>query len=365
MDKSVLISGGVLALGGAGTHLRLLCKVLSESGTSVFVAATGSQWPLEYIQELQKVGVEFLLPVDILHSSQKLSRIVAGCLLPFQLRRQFTSLYCISTGNSHLYIRGLVPKSTKSFYHEIVSAPSPDSLGGKCVSSLQYIIANSYKVASDMNRTWPDIPIKVIPFLTSDTSFLPPSAREAVGTRELRVVYLGRMVSHKRPNKLVSEWHHLSQLVPLHPARLDIYGYDPTGSMIPALQAEINQNNMSGMITIHGSYETIELDKILYNADLVVLPSLMEGLPLVLVEAMRRGIPIVATAAGGTEELGLNNPDVTITSTEWDDFVSGLLAISGKLRSGQIDSIRLYNWAESRYGFDVVSKMWKSALLNL
>jgi glycosyltransferase involved in cell wall biosynthesis len=100
------------------------------------------------------------------------------------------------------------------------------------------------------------------------------------------------------------------------------------------------------------------------ESDLVVLPSLWEGLPLVLVEAMSHGVPFVATAAGGTEELGRNNPDVCITGTAWAEFETGLVRMAGRLRSGEINPLRLHAWAEARYGCAVVSAQWLQCLEN-
>jgi glycosyltransferase involved in cell wall biosynthesis len=106
------------------------------------------------------------------------------------------------------------------------------------------------------------------------------------------------------------------------------------------------------------------LETILATADLVVLPSLWEGLPLVLVEAMSRGVPVVTTNAGGSAELGEANADVIVTGTEWDSFKIGLNEMARRLREGLIDSVRLHQWTESKYGYDVVSAQWIDALLR-
>jgi glycosyltransferase involved in cell wall biosynthesis len=100
------------------------------------------------------------------------------------------------------------------------------------------------------------------------------------------------------------------------------------------------------------------------ESDIVVLPSLYEGLPLVLVEAMSYGVPFVATDAGGTGELGEDNPDVIVTSTKWEDFEAGLLAMAGKIHAGEINSRRLHEWVEKRYGYATVSQQWLQCLLN-
>lgn len=364
-EKAVLISGGRLSLGGVQTHLQILCKVLCQAGVEVTIAATGNDWSLEVIKETQNLGVRFLLPPKIFSQSKNLSNILSFVTLPFHLRQQhFTSLYCIGAGQSHQYLRQLLGSRTVGIYHEIVFPPSPTSLAGQCAAKLGTIVANSEKVGHEMAQWWPNIPVRVIPFLTAEAPLPIPQPRAAIGSREIRVVYLGRLVSHKRPDQLVREWNFLSTLSPLSPARLDIFGSDIDPTMLNELRQFVVENSFGDKVQIHGAYKINQLPDILSQADVVVLPSQWEGLPLVLVEAMQRGVPIVATAVGGTEELGKDNPDVIITGSEWDAFVDGLLAMSQKLRSGYIDAIRLHQWTERRYGYSAVSQKWLDALIN-
>jgi glycosyltransferase involved in cell wall biosynthesis len=363
-QPSVLISAGRLGRGGIQTHLSLLCKILRQAKAEVVISATGSDWSRSEIAEIQDEGVKFLTPPNLLLNSRPVSMIHSLLTAPFHSKQRFTSLYCISTGRSHIYLRNLVSPETVSIYHEIVSTPMVESLGWRCAESLDVVIANSEKVAQGMVELCSTKPIGIIPFLTSDKPMPSPLQRPECGERELRVVYLGRIVEHKRPNQLVKEWKNITALKPLSPARLDVYGFDPGGSLLSELRQFVVDHHLSDRICLHGNYAVSQLPEILAQADVVVLPSLFEGLPLVLVEAMQRGIPIVATAAGGTKEFGKDNPDVVITELEWDAFVTGLLAMSQKLRLGQINSHRLHQWTESRYGYTVVAAKWQDALLQ-
>jgi glycosyltransferase involved in cell wall biosynthesis len=132
--------------------------------------------------------------------------------------------------------------------------------------------------------------------------------------------------------------------------------------MVGALRDWVAKAGLTDQIAIHGEYRLTDLSRLLDQADLVVLPSLWEGLPLVLIEAMSRGVPFVATAAGGSEELGDSNPDVKITGTDWPSFEAGLIEMAHRLRTGKTDPIRLHRWTEQRYGYESVSKRWLTCL---
>jgi glycosyltransferase involved in cell wall biosynthesis len=171
-------------------------------------------------------------------------------------------------------------------------------------------------------------------------------------------------VEQKRPDLLVRRWSELTRHPALAGAKLDVFGYDPNGQMLHGLRQFVVQAGLTQCVNIHGEYKLEELPHILAESDLVVLPSLWEGLPLVLVEAMLHGVPFVATAAGGTEELGAGNPDVCITNLEWTHFEAGLIQMAIRVKQGQVDPLRLNAWAETRYGYEAVSKKWLHCLLE-
>jgi len=363
-ESRVIISGTILGLGGIRTHLMLLCQLLRRQGIGVVVFATGANWSSAELADLKAAGVRFHLPPAGLRRFRKVAALYSRLTWPSLAPHTANSLYCIGAGRSHFLMHRLRPQNTVSINHEIVVPPSPDSMAGLCAEHLDVSVANSRKVATRMREYWPQKPIRILPFLTSDRP-MPDPARSRVGeSTQLRVVYLGRLVAHKRPDQLVRRWQALTGHPALASARLDVYGFDPTGTMVKELSAFVAENKLAETVAIHGEYELKSLPQILANSDLVVLPSLDEGLPLVLVEAMAHGVPFVATAAGGTEELGEDNPDVTVTSTNWEDFEAGLLAMAEKINAGEVDSRRLHQWAEARYGYAIVSQQWLACLLR-
>jgi glycosyltransferase involved in cell wall biosynthesis len=362
--QRVIISGTILGLGGIRTHLMLLCRLLRRQGIEVVVFATGANWDEQVLGELEAGGVRFHLPPAGIRRNRNLAALYSRLAWPWLVPRQANSLYCIGAGRSHFLVHRLRPKGTVSINHEIVVPPGRESMAGQCAERLDVSVANSRKVAERMRAYWPKKPIRTIPFLTSDHQ-MPAPTRQRVGEESrLRIVYLGRLVAHKRPDQLVRRWRALKAHPVLSAARLDVYGFDPDGTMLKELAALVVEAKIADSVNLKGEYALSRLPQILAESDIVVLPSLDEGLPLVLVEAMLHGVPFVATAAGGTEALAEDNPDVIVTSTKWEDFEVGLLTMAGKIRAGEIDSRRLHRWVETRYGYATVSKQWLACLLN-
>lgn len=364
MHSHILISGG-LATGGVQTHVSILCKELRHAGASVTVAAVATNWSQEEVTTLKNLGVRVLKTPWGFERYSAMGKIQAVTTWPLLLTKQFDVLYCIGHGRFHLWMKRFLKNGGISIYHEIVGGSEPGSIVAKVAGSLDAIVANSTPVAEELAKVVDTRPIRVIPFLTSDRSIPPPAFRPLLEKRLLRFAYLGRLVKHKQPDWLVTEWSKLSEQEPLKPAHLDVYGTDyPEGALLNSLRAWIQSNGLSDRITLHGAYKHESLSKIFAQTDLIVLPSRLEGLPLVLVEAMQYGVPFVAMAAGGISELARDNPDVDVVPIDNEAFKLAMLSFAGKLRRGEVNAQRLHKWVETRYGYDTVASQWRDALLN-
>ena len=360
----ILFSGG-LAVGGPQTHVTHLCRVLREAGAEVTIAAASTNWTAEAMVELKEMGVRLVVSPFGFGAWRLLGKIWCFLAWPFCLRRDHDVLYCIGAGKMHLWASFFVKKGGCKMYHEIVECPPPGSPAGQVAARMDALVANSRAVQEEMARAFPGIPLRTLPFLTARAAMPGPSRPRFEGGKVLRVAYLGRLVSHKRPDRLVESWPVWNTPGVLGPARLDLYGGDYYNDVQKQLQAVITKYGLEDTVRLRGAYAPADLARIFDDTDLVVLPSIYEGLPLVLVEAMQRGIPVVATSAGGTAELGDDNPDVIVTpGTDWEKFEAGMREMVARLRSGQIDPVRLHRWTESRYGFETVAAAWRKALLQ-
>jgi glycosyltransferase involved in cell wall biosynthesis len=112
------------------------------------------------------------------------------------------------------------------------------------------------------------------------------------------VVYIGRMDVKKGLRELVEAAASLHAARP----RLQVYlvGSGPDRSII---QTAIEGANATGYIYILPACDFDEVAVWMTAADLVTLPSYMEGCPKVVLEAQACGRPVVATHVGGIPEI--------------------------------------------------------------
>jgi glycosyltransferase involved in cell wall biosynthesis len=101
----------------------------------------------------------------------------------------------------------------------------------------------------------------------------------------------------------------LLEAVPLvleqHPRARFVWVGD--GPDFPTMEEAVQRAGLEEAVTLLGLRD--DVPDLLAAADLMVLPSLFEGLPLVLLEAMAAGVPVVTTQIGGSvEAVGEGHP---------------------------------------------------------
>jgi glycosyltransferase involved in cell wall biosynthesis len=169
-------------------------------------------------------------------------------------------------------------------------------------------IAVSHATARHLqyNKKIPGSKIVVIHNGRDLTSLIPPmpeeraKARAELGLRdEQTVLLLGRLAVEKGHALLLDA---LKILGSRRPSLIAMFA--GIGPLEDELKAKCETEGLSDRVRFLG-YRS-DLQKLLASADLVVLPSLSEGLPLAAVEALATARPIVATEVGGTAEVVVN-----------------------------------------------------------
>jgi teichuronic acid biosynthesis glycosyltransferase TuaC len=137
-----------------------------------------------------------------------------------------------------------------------------------------------------------------------DISVFHPSARlEARRKLDIdpaaeAVVYIGRMDVKKGLRELVAA------AASLHPARPNLHVYlVGEGSDRPVIESAIQASNAASYIHALPQCNFGDVAVWMAAADLVTLPSYMEGCPNVVLEALACGRPVVATSVGGIPEI--------------------------------------------------------------
>jgi glycosyltransferase involved in cell wall biosynthesis len=125
-------------------------------------------------------------------------------------------------------------------------------------------------------------------------------ARKMLGidTTSQVVVYIGRMDVKKGLRDLVKA------AASLHPQRPNLCVYlVGEGPDRPVIERAIQASNAAGYIHAFTGCAFDEVAVWMAAADLVTLPSYMEGCPNVVLEALASGRPVVATNVGGIPEI--------------------------------------------------------------
>ncbi len=74
-------------------------------------------------------------------------------------------------------------------------------------------------------------------------------------------------------------------------------------------------------------YKKKVIDEIFSKLDVIVLPSISEGLPMILIEAISYGIPIISTKVGGIPEICINNFTGIIIDRNYSSLVESILKL--------------------------------------
>jgi L-malate glycosyltransferase len=110
-----------------------------------------------------------------------------------------------------------------------------------------------------------------------------------------RVGIVGRVSPVKGHETLLRAWSRLTRLSRL---RLYVVGSGPSETACRALAQTLGVESSVRFLGFRD-----DVPRLLSHLDLLVMPSLHEGLPYTLLEAMLAGVPVLASATGGLREV--------------------------------------------------------------
>ncbi len=164
------------------------------------------------------------------------------------------------------------------------------------------VVGNSQAVVDFYHRN--GIPAERLALIRSGiAAALPPPVDRAAVRAEFGwpadspvLVFAGRLAAQKGVDDLIAAIDLVQYVLPA--LRVLIVG---DGPLRPQLEATAAAFRLGGILRFTGHRD--DVPQLLAAADLLVLPSLYEGLPNVVLEAMQAALPVVATAAPGTTEV--------------------------------------------------------------
>jgi glycosyltransferase involved in cell wall biosynthesis len=155
-----------------------------------------------------------------------------------------------------------------------------------------------------------------------DTQAFRPNSNYRIKTRhcfgmkpkQYAIFFIGRIVKTKGPDRLLTCIPFLRKAG--FPFRIFFVG---EGNYLPSIRNYISKGQYADCVTLLGHIAHEDLPYYYNMADVVVLPSDMEGVPMVILEALACGAPVVASCVGGIPDIiteGKNGILVRQLSTE-------------------------------------------------
>ncbi|MBN8567104.1 MAG: glycosyltransferase family 4 protein [Flavobacteriales bacterium] len=164
-------------------------------------------------------------------------------------------------------------------------------------SRTQAIVSVSHLAAKDLNQLFPETKVKttVIPIGINQQPFTTVAWKNTPPTA-FQIVHVGGFSFEKNHYGLLSIFEQWLKRCP--DSHLHLIGDGP-------MRAEIEQAVATKKLTDKISFYGFSKDALHYmhQADVVVLPSIIEGLPGVVLEAMYAKTPVIAYNVGGISEV--------------------------------------------------------------
>ena len=162
-----------------------------------------------------------------------------------------------------------------------------------------------------------------------------------------RILYVGRLESHKRVDTLMLAYHRLKKR--FTNIELIIVGKGPQKEYIQNVSKELNLKD----VTFYDSISYDKLIELMKSSWIFVLPSVREGQGIVLLEAMAAGTPPITIQAEGSAVGDIVKNDyngLLVPGGEIERAIQKLLTnedLYTKIRKNGLQFVKGYDWAKT------------------
>lgn len=285
-----------------------------------------------YVRELRE---EF--PIDLIHGHTAYPDGFAAVLLGQALGRP--TVVTLHGGDVNLYFRrfsGRVQGVWAISHADRVIAAS---------SSLRRTVVDEHRADAEK--------ITVIPSGVDVDRFRPMPRGEAETVLGLdkgipRILYVGAVTRSKGIDHLLRAFARIN-LATDDPAQLLLIG---DGNYADPAQVLADELGIGQYVTFVGKRPNDEIPLWINACDVLVLPSLSEGLGVVLIEAMACGKPVVATVCGGPEDIVTPQTGILVPPGDDIALADALIAVLADDHRFSAQAIRAY--AADNYAYEKV-----------
>ncbi|MFA7653482.1 MAG: glycosyltransferase family 4 protein [Candidatus Magasanikbacteria bacterium] len=169
-----------------------------------------------------------------------------------------------------------------------------------------------------------------------------PSEKLFAGDK-LRLATVGRLEEQKGHIYLLRA---LAQLPDINWS-WEIFG---NGSLLKLLQSEAEKFGIADKITWHGT--VINVSDKLDNIDVVIQPSLWEGLCIVVIEAMASGRCVLATDPAGEELIVQNKTGLLVPPADLDALAEAIKFLYAHPEAGRLIGENARAYAQENFGIE-------------
>jgi glycosyltransferase involved in cell wall biosynthesis len=241
------------------------------------------------------------------------------------------------------------------------SAPGPlRSLIARSLAAADVVIALDELWVQRLGRIAPTARFAVVPNAVDV-----PAAQPGRPERPLRAVFLGRIWDKKGAFTLVESWAKaLSEL----PGRVsDGPHLTMAGDGDPARARRLAADlGVDDTVTVHDWLPKPEVDALLDDSDVLVLPSLAEGQPMVVLEAMARGLAVVATDVGGIPGMLTDGREgLLVPPSDGPRLTEALLTVLRDVPRRRTMGAAAHHRAVTEFDVDVVSRRFDALYRDL
>lgn len=197
------------------------------------------------------------------------------------------------------------------------------------------------------------VPGPIVPAAVIDKPHVPFAKRT-----KNQVVMVARLSPEKQQDQLLKAWPKVLASVP--DAKLDFWGY-ANDNFDQKLNKIVTAEKIGSSVTFHGY--TSDVNSVYEDAQLLILPSRVEGLPLSLVEAQSHGLPIIANDIKyGPADVVIAGQDGLLTQNGDIDGLAQAI-VSLLTDQGRLAKMSVHAYEDSkRYSEPNVMKLWQEII---